>query len=104
MAKDQGAGAGSRWGKKPSKGRTPQMSAGGAITADEKPAPKKRVSPAEFFRQVRAEARKITWPSRKETWITSVMVFLMILITILFFFVVDLATSEVVSYILKVGS
>jgi preprotein translocase subunit SecE len=32
------------------------------------------VQPVQFFGEVRAEARKITWTSRKETWITSVMV------------------------------
>jgi preprotein translocase subunit SecE len=101
MAKDQAAGAPGRWGKKP-KGGAAVSSV--AITAAEKPAPKKRVSPAEFFRQVRAEARKITWPSRKETWITSFMVFLMILITILFFFVVDLVTGYAVGHLIKLGS
>ncbi len=104
MAKDQAAGAGSRWGKKPTKGRPVPTGTAAAITADEKPVRKKRVSPAEFFRQVRAEARKITWPSRKETWITSFMVFLMILITIVFFFVVDLGTGWAVGQIIKLGS
>ena len=41
---------------------------------------KKRTSPAQFFKEVRAEARKITWTTRKETWITSVMVGIMVVI------------------------
>ena len=38
---------------------------------------------------MRAEARKITWTSWKETWITSVMVGILVLITAFFFFAVD---------------
>ena len=41
--------------------------------------------------QVRAEGRKITWPSRKETWITTVMVFIMVIIASIFFLAVDYA-------------
>ena len=52
-------------------------------------APRKRVSPAQFFKEVRAEARKITWTSRRETWVTSVMVFMMVVITAVFFVIVD---------------
>ena len=52
-------------------------------------APKKKVSPAQFAREVRAEARKITWTSRKETWITSVMVGIMVVLAAIFFFAVD---------------
>jgi preprotein translocase subunit SecE len=52
-------------------------------------APKKRVSPQQFFGEVRAEARKITWTSRKETWITSVMVFIMVILASIFFMAVD---------------
>ena len=53
------------------------------------PAPKKKTSPGQFFKEVRAEARKITWTSRKETWITSVMVFIMVIIAAIFFLTVD---------------
>ena len=48
------------------------------VTVDA-PTPKKRTSLPQFASQVRAEARKIVWPSRKETWITSVMVFIMVI-------------------------
>ncbi|WP_292137387.1 preprotein translocase subunit SecE [Brevundimonas sp.] len=56
-------------------------------------APKKKVSPAQFAREVRAEVRKITWTSRKETWITSVMVAIMVLLASGFFWVVDVGLS-----------
>ena len=52
-------------------------------------APKKKTSPGQFAREVRAEARKITWTSRKETWITSVMVGIMVVIAAIFFFTLD---------------
>jgi preprotein translocase subunit SecE len=58
--------------------------AGGASAAAPA-APKKRTNPVQFFREVRAEARKITWTTRKETWITSVMVFIMVVMASLFF-------------------
>ena len=52
-------------------------------------APKKRVSPQQFFREVEAERKKISWTSRKETWITSVMVFVMVIVASIFFLAVD---------------
>jgi preprotein translocase, SecE subunit, bacterial len=43
----------------------------------------------QFFREVRQEALKVTWPTRKETAISTAMVVVMVLIAALFFFVVD---------------
>ena len=68
------------------------------------PAPKKPFNPGQFFREVRAEARKITWTSRNETWITSVMVMIMVVMTAVFFFVVDLALSFGINQILKLST
>ncbi|MDP8917024.1 MAG: preprotein translocase subunit SecE [Pseudomonadota bacterium] len=51
--------------------------------------PKPKVSPVEFGNQVRAEGRKITWPSRRETWITSVFVAVFVLLAAAFFALVD---------------
>jgi preprotein translocase subunit SecE len=48
---------------------------------------------AEFAQQVRQEASRVTWPSRKETMVTTGMVFLMVFIAAAFFFVVDQAMS-----------
>ena len=53
------------------------------------PLPVRRVGPVEFFQQVRREAKKVTWPSWKETWLTTMMVFIMVAFTMVFFFVVD---------------
>ena len=76
---------------------------GAAVAADATP-PKKRTSIPQFASQVRAEGRKIVWPSRKETWITSVMVFIMVLIATVFFFVVDFGLAKLSSLILSIGS
>jgi preprotein translocase subunit SecE len=75
--------------------------AGSAVAAE---APKKRTSIPQFVSQVRAEGRKIVWPSRKETWITSVMVFIMVIIATIFFFVVDFGLARLSSWILAFGS
>ena len=59
-------------------------------TGDEGAAPPvRRVGIVEFFQQVRREMRKVTWPSWKETWLTTMMVFIMVGLTMVFFFVVD---------------
>ena len=52
--------------------------------------PRRRVSPMQFFQEVRREMSKVTWPSWKETWLTTMMVFIMVGLTMVFFFVVDL--------------
>ena len=67
-------------------------------------APKKRTNPVKFYNEVRAEARKITWTSRKETWITSVMVAIMVLLAALFFWGVDTLLRLVISAILRLAS
>ena len=72
--------------------------------ADAETPPKKRVSPAQFLREVRAEARKVTWTSWKETWITSVMVGIMVVAASAFFFGVDALFGVLINYVLKLGN
>ena len=91
--------------KSPSGRRTQTVQpaiAGAAVVADPV-APKKRTSIPQFASQVRAEGRKIVWPSRKETWITSVMVLIMVVIASIFFFVVDAALTVASGFILAIG-
>ncbi|MDO9471797.1 MAG: preprotein translocase subunit SecE [Caulobacter sp.] len=66
--------------------------------------PKKPFNVVQFFKEVRAEGRKITWTSRKETWVTAVMVFIMVIIAALFFFVVDTSLSFIVAQVLKLAN
>ena len=46
-------------------------------------------APAKFIREVRAEVTKVTWPSRKETLITTGLVLAMAALAAIFFFVAD---------------
>jgi preprotein translocase subunit SecE len=62
-----------------------------------------KVNPAQFIRQVRQEVAKVSWPSRKETGIGTVMVFMMVFLAAIFFFVVDLGLSWGVQLILGLG-
>ena len=57
------------------------------------PAPAKRGGLFSFFLEVRRETSKVTWPSWKETWLTTFMVFIMVALMMLFFFVVDWVLS-----------
>lgn len=50
---------------------------------------KPRISLVEFVRQVRQEGSKVTWPTRKETMLTTMMVFIMVVISMIFFYAVD---------------
>ena len=51
--------------------------------------PKKRVGPITFISQVRSEARKVTWTSRRETIVASVMVVIMVIAAAIFFYLSD---------------
>ena len=53
-----------------------------------------KTSPLKFLREVRQETSKVTWPTRKELGVTTLMVFVMVFIAALFFFVVD----QILSY------
>lgn len=59
-----------------------------------------KTNPFEFLQQVRTETRKVTWPSRRETAITTVMVFIMVTLAALFFLAADWLLSGVVGYVL----
>ena len=59
-----------------------------------------KTNPFEFIQQVREEAAKITWPSRKETMISTVMVLIMVVLASMFFLVVDAILSWGVDKIL----
>lgn len=62
-----------------------------------------KTSPVDFIRQVRQEVTKVTWPSRKETIISTIMVFVMVVIMAIFFFLVDQVLSLGVRSILGLG-
>ncbi|GHF32001.1 protein translocase subunit SecE [Kordiimonas sediminis] len=62
-----------------------------------------KTSPGDFVRQVRQEGRKVTWPTPKETSVTSVMVFIMVAFMAIFFLGVDFLLNAGVQFILGLG-
>ena len=62
----------------------------------------KNFNPSKFFKEVKQEGQKIVWPTRKETLITTAMVFVMVLIFSLFFLLVDNIISWLIRLILGI--
>ena len=62
-----------------------------------------KVNPGQFVREVRQEVDKVTWPTRKETGVTTVMVFIMVFLLMIFFFFVDQILACGIKLILGVG-
>jgi len=60
-------------------------------------------NPFTFLQQVRAEAAKVTWPSRRETMISTVMVMVFAVLAMLFFFAADQVMAFAVELILGIG-
>jgi preprotein translocase subunit SecE len=59
-----------------------------------------KYNPIEFIQEVRQEVAKVTWPTWKEVWITTLMVLLMVTLASVFFLVADLAIGWVVQLVL----
>ena len=66
-------------------------------------APARRVGIVQFFTEVRREASKVTWPTWKETYLTTIMVFIMVFIAMTFFAVVDYLLGIGLNLLLGVG-
>ena len=62
-----------------------------------------KVNPGQFIREVRQETGKVTWPTRKETGITTMMVFIMVFLAAIFFLAVDAIIGWGVRAILGIG-
>ena len=62
-----------------------------------------KTTPQEYYRQVKAEMKKVTWPTRQETIVSTIVVFVMVIIAALFLFLADQAMSYVVGLILGLG-
>jgi len=63
-----------------------------------------KIDPFKFLQEVRAEAQKVTWPTRKETTVTTMMVFVMVFVAAIFFLLADQAMRLAVSFILGINS
>ncbi len=62
-----------------------------------------RTNPFTFLQQVRAETAKVTWPTRRETMITTLMVFVMVIVAAAFFFAVDQLLGWGVGWLLNLA-
>lgn len=59
-----------------------------------------RTSPTKFLQEVRAEGQKVTWPTRRETMVTTLMVFIMTAAMAIFFLFSDMIMRFVVTFII----
>ena len=62
-----------------------------------------KISPFKFLQEVRVEAQKVTWPSRRETAVTTAMVFVMVAVAAVFFLLADQVMRTFVTLILGIG-
>jgi preprotein translocase subunit SecE len=70
------------------------------LGADDGYKPMAKISPFKFLQEVRSEVDKVTWPSRRETMITTGMVFVMVAIASIFFLVADQIMRFLVTLVL----
>ena len=62
-----------------------------------------KISPFKFMQEVRSETEKVTWPTRRETLITTGMVFVMVAISSVFFLLADQVIRMLVTFVLGIG-
>ena len=62
-----------------------------------------RYNPFQFIQEVRQEVSKVTWPTWKEVWVTTVMVLIMVSLASVFFLITDQILGWLVSLILNIG-
>lgn len=62
-----------------------------------------KFNPGQYVREVRQEVGKVTWPSRRETAITTAMVFVFVFVAAIFFLIADQALSSLVRLIIGLG-
>ena len=62
-----------------------------------------KTSPARFIQEVRQEASKVTWPTRKETGISTAMVFVFVILASIFLFIIDQILQFGVKFVFGLG-
>ena len=62
-----------------------------------------KFNPFEFLQDVRSEGQKVTWPTRRETLVTTGLVFLMAVASAIFFFFVDAIIRWTLAHLLGIG-
>lgn len=63
-----------------------------------------KFAPFEFFKQVRSETQKVSWPTRKETTQSTIAVFIMVVIASIFLFAADQVLAWIVKLVLGLGN
>ncbi|EYR82304.1 MULTISPECIES: preprotein translocase subunit SecE [unclassified Shinella] len=63
-----------------------------------------KTNPIAFLQQVRSETAKVTWPSRRETMISTVMVFVMVFLAAVFFFAADQLMGWLIGLVLSASA
>lgn len=63
-----------------------------------------KTNPFTFLQQVRTEVSKVTWPTRRETTTSAIMVFIMVFLAGLFFYLIDWILSGIVNLLLGFGT
>jgi preprotein translocase subunit SecE len=72
-------------------------------TADQETEPRRKGGgPFRFFGEVRAEGRKVTWATRQEVTVSTIMVVMMGVAAAIFFFLVDSLLRLIVSFLLNI--
>ena len=62
-----------------------------------------KTGPVEYLRQVRNEMKKVTWPSRQETTVSMIAVFIMVFMASTFLFFADQMIAYLVREIMSIG-
>ncbi len=62
-----------------------------------------KVSPFKFLQEVRSEVDKVTWPTRRETMITTIMVFIMVALSSILFLVADQIIRVAITFVLGIA-
>ena len=63
----------------------------------------KKTNPAQFVRQVRQELSKVTWPDKRDTFISSVIVIFLIILFSIFFLLTDQLWAFLIKFIIQTG-
>jgi len=63
-----------------------------------------KFNPFEFVQEVRQEVSKVTWPTWKEVWITTLMVLIMVALASVFFLITDQVLGHLVNWVLRLGA
>ncbi len=63
-----------------------------------------KINPAQYVNEVKAEMKKVTWPTRKETTVSTIAVFIMVTLAATFLFLADQILAWGVDKILSIGS